>query len=388
MSRNRIPTVNFSMPNDRVEISPYLGIPQFRRTASGWERSADLEVDLRDPEIRILCAVAGLICVGSGLGILAAAATALSPYIILQVPVGLAILGMGTVSVASAVTGRNYFTPAARMINGALERVVLGNSRGAENRVVPEQNLDELLDIKKQLPVTENETELRKIRGIRDLLESEYSMYRFAAVDFISYLPDQATANDVAILSDYYFSDRISRNATGILERITEDERSTFHEKREFFTQNLTHLNNGPQLGGRIDDVKMSQAIFLSLIVGSIKHKEIILGTDFSEKVSQKVNQISSEEVESLENALDRHLLATYRESGENSHIKMAVLYGHQLVRDGESSTIGAPRVNQQQETANIDLEMDGDIEMGSLRSPRGERLDGSASQNRSNNSR
>lgn len=257
------------------------------------------------------------------------------------IPFGIICFATGIATGFSNATGLDYVTHSMRMVRKASNQLFSGIKRVLSSRlksnsaIFPEQrSLQEVLEDTSKLGMSVNAAIASKLDGIRFLLEEENSLYRKAAVDFISCLPDGARACDVVFLSDYYFSNQENMQTEKILKKMMPRERTNF------FVKNLININNGDQLGGRINNPKISQALFFSLLVGSIKNKDSMLGEDVSEEIKRKASLLP-EEIEKLEAALERHLLTTYNECKGDGNVKMAVLHGHQLVRDGEISKIG-----------------------------------------------
>ena len=223
---------------------------------------------------------------------------------------------------------------------------------------VEEKALEEFLASYNKLPIAEvHEKTNYKVSGIiknnagivKNSFSSDYSLYKAAACEFISLLPDNATAAAITTLADYYHDN----NATNQFNQVRLGDRNGFVIAGTNFHTNLgkyedVHL-------GSIQDRKTSQAIFLSLLVGMLKYQDT-LPVDEEEDVKTKAGTIAQEEILKFEEELHRKLLIIYNARPYISAVqsetrKLAVLYGYQFARDGKHEALGKAKDEKEANT-------------------------------------
>ncbi len=173
-------------------------------------------------------------------------------------------------------------------------------------------------------------------------MDTPMFLYGMTCEDFIKSLPDKVTTKEIINLANsYYESDS---NALATINKVTmsDEERKIFMQNRkiyrlDFITLDLKDL-------GKIDYPKMSQAIFYSSIIGSIKHPDKV-----EKEVSDKIQKLLDPEkkspvsVKRLEEALDKHLsnIHSQLKSEDKLDSMRAVLYSYQFMYGGEVKPIG-----------------------------------------------
>jgi hypothetical protein len=277
--------------------------------------------------------------------------------------VGYGILGV--VGLTTAITGKNL---AIELRNGISHLLNRGRDREVEYRGVAREadhenrSLDDLLAEANQVSVADNARGAVNANFIRDAIESNFSPYRLAAQQFIEFLPNDVTKNQLTSLANrYYKNGQRDQNAQLI---IAEDQREAFNQGLVEFRNNyITTPTSIQNSFGRINDARISQAIFFSSIVALMKNKDDLLSEEAEEgQLIEKIKAISENNpnlVSSIEEALNSHLLNIYndmaREGSQDG--KIAVLYGYKFAKEGNTQAIGGAvsSANSSTQTASQD---------------------------------
>jgi hypothetical protein len=302
------------------------------------------------PKYRLLAGFLGTLGVG----------LSVSPLFAPQGAVAFGIAGF--FGLATAVTGRNLVIESGDALLRLRNR---GRDRELEYRDLTEhrdltreadhenQPLEELLAAANQLSVAAANTAVN-VNFIRDAIESDISIHRLSAIKFISFLPNDVTENQLTSLaSSYYNNSQRDQDAQLI---IAENQRENFNQSLRFFRDNCITTPAGVQSSfGRINDARISQAIFFSSIVAIMKNPSNFLNAETEEGSSiKKIEEIEAiskrnpNTVTLIEEALNRHLLNIYndmaREGSEDG--KIAVLYGYKFAKNGDIRAIGGGEVS------------------------------------------
>jgi len=278
--------------------------------------------------------------------------------------VGYGILGV--VGLTTAITGKNL---AIELRNGISQLLNRGRDRevgyGAVAREADHENrsLDDLLAEANQVSVADNARGAVNANFIHDAIESNFSPYRLAAQQFIEFLPNDVTKNQLTSLANcYYKNGQRDQNAQLIIE---EDQREAFNQGLVEFRNNyITTPTSIQNSFGRINDARISQAIFFSSIVALMKNTDELLSDETGDgRLIEKIKAISENNpnlVNSIEEALNSHLLNIYndmaREGSQDG--KIAVLYGYKFAKEGDTQAIGGGAVssaNSSTQTASQD---------------------------------
>lgn len=215
-------------------------------------------------------------------------------------------------------------------------------SRSSTRVHVADETLEEILKNANDRTIADNGA-IPNAGAIKNVFESEVSPYRLAAQSFIKALPNNASAQEIITLANSYYNDD-SRATEAAKARMNNEERRDFTENKRLFSENLFTIEYGAL--GDINDSKISQAIFLSQVVASIKHPEKFLSGEDEAAEKIKVETIETLEKQKLYQKLEKHLLRINHKLDGNEGGKLAVCYGYQLVRDGEHKAIGSTEAN------------------------------------------
>ena len=147
-------------------------------------------------------------------------------------------------------------------------RAVRDFSRSSARVHVTDGTLEEILKNANERTIADN-CKITNSGAIKDVFESKFSPYRSAAQSFIKALPNNASAQEIITLANSYYHDD-SRATEAAKARMNDEERRDFTENKRLFRENLIVMKYGRL--GEIDDSKISQAIFLSQVVASIKN--------------------------------------------------------------------------------------------------------------------
>ncbi len=177
------------------------------------------------------------------------------------------------------------------------------------------------------------------------------SIHRLSAIEFISFLPNDVTENQLTSLANYYYNDSQRDQDAQLI--IAENQREDFNRSLRYFRDNcITTPARVQNPFGRINDARISQAIFFSSIVAIMKNPDKFLNEEAGEGSSiEKINDISKKipnPVTLIEEALNRHLLNIYNDMARegNKDGKIAVLYGYKFAKDGDTQAIGGGEVS------------------------------------------
>jgi len=262
---------------------------------------------------------------------------------------------LGAAGLATAVTGRNLVT---ELRNGFSHLLNRGRNREAGYRDLAREAdhenrpLEDLLAEANQLPVATNANRAVNANFIRNAIDSDVSIYRISATEFISFLPNDVTGNQLTSLANCYYNNGQQDQDAQLI--IAEDQREDFNQTLECFRNNCITTSTTIQQNpfGRINDARISQAIFFSSIVALMKNTDKFLNEEDGEgQLIGKIKAISENNpnlVSSIEEALNRHLLNIYndmaREGSEDG--KIAVLYGYKFAKEGDTQAIGGGAVS------------------------------------------